>query len=132
MNFTGYSCTQSWTIYQQIPCLKFQRNTMGRLSFANLNRVIGLLQVGSSKRHVERLMNCSRLTIQSLWRRFQQGQGLEDLPRSGRLPVTTPNQGRYIQWQHARRRFTPVTETTRTTVTAPSSICFRWSVPDYQ
>ena len=66
MNFTGCSCTQFRMIHQQIPCRKFQRNTMGRLSFANRNRVIGLLQVGSLKRHVARLVNCSRQTIQSL------------------------------------------------------------------
>ena len=89
---------------------------MGRLSFANRNRVIGFLQAGSSNRRVARLMNCSRQTIHSLWRRFQQGQGLEDLPRSGRPPVTTPNQDRYIRFQHARRRLTPATEIARNTV----------------
>ena len=78
--------------------------------------MIGLLQAGSSNRHVARLTNCSRQTIHSLWRRFRQGQGLEDLPRSGHPPVTTPNQDRYIRLQHARRRFTPATETARNTV----------------
>ena len=46
-------------------------------------------------------MNCSRVTIQNVWRRFEQGQGIEDLPRSGRPPVTTPNQDHYILLQHA-------------------------------
>ena len=56
------------------------------------------------------------MTIQKYWRRFQQGQSLDDLPRSGRPHVTTPNQDRYICLMHARRRFTPGTETARNTV----------------
>ena len=116
INVNGYLCTRSWTLDQQIPCFKFPKGTMGRLSFANRNRVVGLLQAGTPKRHVARLMNCSTRTIHTLWNRFQQGQGLEDLPRSGRPPVTTPNQDRYIRLQHARRRFTPATVTARSTV----------------
>ena len=116
INVNGYSCTRSWTLDQQIPCFRFPKGTMGRLSFANRNRVVGLLQAGTPKRHVARLMNCSTRTIHTLWNRFPQGQGLEDLPRSGRPPVTTPNQDRYIRLQHARRRFTPATVTARKTV----------------
>ena len=115
MNFNEHSCTYSWTLDQQIPCLKFQRKSMRRLSFANRNKVIGLLQAASSKRHVARLMKCSRQRIQSLWRRFQQGQGLEDLPRPDRSPVTTPNQERYTRLQYMRRWFAQAMETARST-----------------
>ena len=80
---------------------------MGRTPFANQNRVIGLLQADSSKRHVARPMNCSKQTIQSLWRRFQQGQDLEGLPRSGLPSATTPNKDRYVWLPHVLRRFTP-------------------------
>ena len=108
INVNGYSCTQSWTLGQQIPCSKFPKGIMGRLSFDNRNRVVGLLQAGTPKRHVEMLMNCSARTIYTLWNRFQQGQGLEDLPRSGRPPLTTPNQDRYIhiRLRHAQRHLT--------------------------
>ena len=61
-------------------------------------------------------MNFIRVTIQKYWRRFQQGQSRDDLPRSDRPHVTTPNQDRYIRLMHARRRFTPATETARITV----------------
>ena len=117
INVNGYSCTQSWTLDQQIPCFKFPKGIMGRLSFANRNRVVGLLQAGTPKRHVARLMNCPTRTIHTPWNRFKQVQGLEDLPRSGCPPVT-PNQDRFIRLQHARRRFTPATVTANNTVGA--------------
>lgn len=115
-NFYKFSCTHSSTIVLQKYCRKSVEFVMGKLSVANRNRAIGLLQAGTAKRQVARILNCSRVTIQNVWRRFQQGQGLEDLPRSGRPPVTTPNQDRYIRLHHARRRFTPATETARNTV----------------
>ena len=116
INVDGYSCTQFWTLDQQISCFKFPKVIMGRLSFANRNGEVDLLQAETPKRHVARLMHCSTWTMHTLWNRFQQGQCLEDLPRSGRPPVTTPNQDRYIRLQHARSRFTPATVTARNTV----------------
>ena len=111
-----FSCTHSLTIGLPKYCQTFVEIKMGRLSLANRNRAIGLLQAGTAKRHVARILNCSRVTIQKYWRRVQQGQSLDDLPRSGRPHVTTPNQDRYICLTHARRRFTPATETARNTV----------------
>ena len=107
------SCTRCWTIVLPKYCRTFAEIKMGKLSLANRNRAIGLLQAGTAKRHVAIILNCSRVTIQKYWRRFQQGQSLDDLPGSGRPHVTTPNQDRLM---HARRRFTPAMETARNTV----------------
>lgn len=89
---------------------------MARLSEADRNRIIGMLQAGLSKREVARRMNCTRATIYRTWARFQQLGNVRDLPRSGRPKVTTRNQDRYIRLTHARDRFKPATETARQTV----------------
>ena len=94
-------CTRCLTIVLPKYCQTFVEIKMGRLSLANRNRAIGLLQASMAKRHVARILNCSRVTSQKYWRRFQQGQSLDDLPRSGRPHVTTPNQDRYICLMHA-------------------------------
>ena len=47
INVIGYSCTQSLTLDQQIPCFKFPKGIMGSLSFANRNRVVGPFQAGT-------------------------------------------------------------------------------------
>ena len=97
-------------------CRTFVEIKMERLFLADRNRAIRLLQASTAKRHVARILNCSRVKIQKYWRRFQQGQSLDDLSRSGRPNVTTPNQDRYIRLMHARRLFTAATETARNTV----------------
>lgn len=89
---------------------------MARLSEADRNRIIGMLQAGLSKREVARRMNYTRATIYRTWARFQQLGNVRDLPRSGRPKVTTRNQDRYIRLTHARDRFKPATETARQTV----------------
>ena len=88
---------------------------MARLSEADRNRIIGMLQAGLSKREVARRMNYTRATIYRTWARFELGN-VRDLPRSGLPKVTIRNQDSYIRLTHARDRFKPATETARQTV----------------
>lgn len=74
---------------------------MARLSEADRNRIIGMLQAGLSKSEVAKRMNCTRATIYRTWARFQQLGNVRTLPRSGRPKVTTRNQDRYIRLTHA-------------------------------
>ena len=60
-------------------------------------------------------MQCTRVTIDRLWRRFQQNGNVADRSRTSRPKNTTP-QGRYSRLQHARERYRPATVTARTTV----------------
>lgn len=89
---------------------------MARLSNADRNRAIGMLQAGRSKWFVARILQCTRVTIDQLWRRFQQTGNVADRPRTGRPRVTTPNQDQYIRLQYARERFRPAIATARATV----------------
>ena len=91
------SCTHCLNVLPKY-CWTFVEIKKGRLSLANRNRAIGLLQDGTAKRHVARILNCSRVTIQKYWRRFQQGQSLDDLPRSGRSPCDNAQPGSLHQF----------------------------------
>ena len=86
---------------------------MARLSTAERNCVIGMLQAGRSKRFAARLMQCTRVTIDRLLRRFQQNGNVADRPRTSRPKGMTP-QDRYSRLQHARERYRPATVTART------------------
>ena len=55
------SCTRCLAIVLPKYCRTFVEIKMGKLSLANRNKAIGLLQAGTAKRHVAIILNCSRV-----------------------------------------------------------------------
>ena len=76
--------------------LKLTGFTMPRLSEAERNRAIGMIQGGVSVVDVSRTFNCSRTTIHDLVRRFRHTGDVHDRPRSGRPRATSQNDDRAI------------------------------------
>ena len=79
---------------------------MHRLSEAEKNREIGMLQAGLSVLDVSRTLNCSRNTIHELARRFRETDNVSDRPRSGRPRATSQRDDHVIVLRHLRNRFT--------------------------
>lgn len=69
---------------------------MVKLTVAQRNRAVGMLQAGMSARAVARTMNCCHSTILRLWQLFQQRGNVQERPRTGRPRVTTPAQDRWV------------------------------------
>lgn len=84
---------------------------MPRLSCADRNRAIGLMEAGVSCREVARRMNCASSTITRLLQRHAATNCTDDRRRSGRPRVTTPGQDRHIRLQHLRDRFRTAVQT---------------------
>ena len=85
------------------------RYNLGKISMPRIpkhlrERPIGMLEAGASMEEVSVQVGSSVQALRSLRRRFVQ-TGITDLPRSGRLRVTTPAQDHYILNQHLRNRF---------------------------
>ena len=55
-------------------------------------RAIGVVQLDPSYAHMARIMNCTKLTITRLTRRYRVTDRTADRPRSGRPRVTTANE----------------------------------------
>ena len=84
---------------------------MPRLSNAERNQAVGMLQAGQSKRQVARHFHCSPSTVSRLWQRYVETDSVDDRPRPGREKVKTPEQDQYIVTQHLRDRFRTATQT---------------------
>ena len=88
---------------------------MPRLSAVERNQAIGRLEAGESVQHVARHFNVNITTIYRLQHRYNTTQTTNDLPRSGRPRVTTPQQDCHIVRQHQRDPFRIATQTGRET-----------------
>lgn len=88
---------------------------MPRLTSEQRLRAIGMLEAGRRQTEVAAEMGCTQSTICKLLARYTDTGVVRDRPRSGRPPVTTPNQDRYIVLQHLRDRFLPATRTAAAT-----------------
>ena len=84
---------------------------MPRLNESDRNRAIGQLEAGVTISEVARRFNVQRRVIRNLRTRFEQTGSTNDLPRTGRPRVTTPEEDRYIALQHLRNRFLPAQHT---------------------
>ena len=94
---------------------------MPRLSNAERNQAVGMLQAGQSKRQVARHFHCSPSTVSRLWQRYLETDSVDDRPRPGREKVTTPEQDQYIVTQHLRDRFRTATQTAAETASHGSA-----------
>jgi transposase len=74
--------------------LIFDGYKMPRLSEAERNRAIGMLQAGVSAVDVSRKFNCSRNTVLELVRFFRLTGDVHDRPRSGRPRATSQRDDR--------------------------------------
>ena len=90
---------------------------MPRLTAEQRERAIGMLQLGASHSHVARIMGCSKKTITRLMTRFRTTGRTADRPRTGRPPVTTPQEDRHLRVLHLRNRFLTVTSSATTSLT---------------
>ena len=89
---------------------------MPRLSEADRNFCLGLIQAGVGIRQAARQLNCYPSTVSRLLERVQQTGSTRDRPRTGQPRVTTPAQDRHIVLSHLRNRFLPAAETARATL----------------
>ena len=88
---------------------------MGRLSIAERNQALGMIQAGRSTRVVANHFNCHHSTIVRLCQRFAVTNSVAERPRTGRQRMTTRNQDRQIRLAHLRDRFKTATSTARET-----------------
>ena len=88
---------------------------MPRLTSVDRERAIGMLQSNTPPAEVARHFRVSHTTILRLRERFQMTGATADRPRSGRPPVTTPEQDWHIRLTHLRQRRRPATVTARET-----------------
>ncbi len=88
---------------------------MPRLTEAERQRAMGLLQAGLSCMEVGRRMHCHRTTISRLRQREAVTGSVADRQRPGRERVTTAAQDRHIRLQHIRDRFRSAVATARET-----------------
>ena len=65
---------------------------MAKLTIAQRNRAVGMLQTGMSSRAVARALNLFHSTILRLWTLFQQTGDVSERPKIGRPRVMTPAQ----------------------------------------
>lgn len=84
---------------------------MPRLSEAERNRAVGMVQAGMHQNEVANRFGVSRLTISRLMSRLMATGSTNDRPRSGRPRETTARQDRQIRLGHLRNRFIPATVT---------------------
>ena len=89
---------------------------MPRLTAEQRERAIGMLQLGASHSHVATIMGCCKKTITRLMTRFRATGRTADRPRTGRPPVTTPQEDRYLRVLHLRNRFLTVTSSAATSL----------------
>ena len=87
---------------------------MPRLTAAERERAVGLLEGGFSTRQVAQRFNCHQSTIVRLSQRLRQTGHTRDRQRPGQPRVTTPRQDRLIVLTHLRNRFQPATHTAAT------------------
>ncbi|XP_067664193.1 uncharacterized protein [Haliotis asinina] len=87
---------------------------MPRLSAEEQERAVGMLQTGSTDGEVAAAFGCHRLTILRLRQRLLNTGTTSDRPRSGRPPVTTPHENRYLRQLHLTNRFQTATVTENT------------------
>ena len=87
---------------------------MPRLTAIERERAVGMVQQGASHVDVARRLGCARITITRLMQRLRQTGQTSDRPRSGRPPVTTPREDRYIRVLHLRNRTVTATSTAAT------------------
>ena len=62
---------------------------MAKLTIAQRNRAVGMLQTGMSSRAVARALNLCHSTILRLWTLFQQTGDVSERPKIGRPRVMT-------------------------------------------
>ena len=86
---------------------------MAKLTTDQRNQAIGMIRAGSSTRRVSEHFGCHTKTIQRLLARFRETGGVKDRPRSGRHPVTTDRQDRWILTTHLRNRLQTAVQTAR-------------------
>ena len=79
-------------------------------------RAIGMLQAGSSMRNVAVQFRVHRNTVSAWQAKYQQVNNVENLPRSGRPPVTNLQQDRAMRARHLRNRFVTAASTSRNAV----------------
>ncbi|ESO97684.1 hypothetical protein LOTGIDRAFT_152774 [Lottia gigantea] len=79
---------------------------MARLTSQQREQSIGRIHVGQRVQVIPNTFNCSILTIERLWIRYNTINSTDDRPRSGPTRVTTPRRDRYILRQHLHDRFT--------------------------
>lgn len=91
-------------------------STMPRLSQAERDRAIGMVQAGRSSRAVARVFGVHCCTITRLVERYNTTGLSNDRPRTGRPRVTTAAQDRYNRLAHLRDRFRPATRTAAETI----------------
>ena len=85
---------------------------MPRLSEAQRNQAVGMLQAGSEVTDVSRHFGCSRQTIHNLMNMFTNNGSVGDIPRPGRPCTTTLRTDRFIiTLTHLRDCFLPATVT---------------------
>ena len=78
-------------------------------------RASGMFDAGMSTEHVARHVGCSSQVIRNLRVRFRTIGSTSDLPRCGRLCVTTRGQDRYIMNTHLCNLFQTATATAANT-----------------
>ncbi|XP_067678599.1 uncharacterized protein [Haliotis asinina] len=84
---------------------------MPRISRANRNIAIGLLQAGQSQHAVACRVGVRQSTISRLWKRWRQQNSVEDRLRRGRPRVTNRAQDRYIRLHLLHHRTATATST---------------------
>lgn len=89
---------------------------MPRLSHADRNRAIGLLEAGQSCRMVARRLNVHHSTILRLKQRQEETGQVADRPRPCQPRITTARQDRLMRLTHLRNKFQPATQTARTVI----------------
>ena len=82
---------------------------MPRLTSAQRERGIGMLDMGATQHHVATTMGCSKSTIARLVTRIRQTGSTADRPRSNRPRVTSQREDRYVRVLHVSTRFLIVT-----------------------
>ncbi|XP_053384473.1 uncharacterized protein LOC128550131 [Mercenaria mercenaria] len=87
---------------------------MARLNQIQHERAIAMMQCNRRAEDIVRLFGCTKATINSLRRRFQQTGSTSDRPRSGRPRVTTQADDNFIKMTSLRNRFQPATVTAAT------------------
>ena len=65
---------------------------MAKLTIAQRNRAVGMLQTGMSSRAVARVLNLYHSTILCLWALLQQTGDVSERPKTGRPRVMNPKQ----------------------------------------
>lgn len=87
---------------------------MPRLTAAERERAVGMVQLGATHTDVATRFGCTRLTITRLMQRLRQTGRTVDRPRTGRPRVTTPAEDRHIRLLHLRNHDVTVTLTAAT------------------